>query len=91
MIGDATFGKSIIPSLKEECEKLGIAGKVFFTGLVESPKVNKYLSECRILAITRPATLQTKAGFPTELGEYFATGKPVLATNLETWKNIYRW
>ena len=81
VIGDATFGKSLIPSLKEECENLGISEKIFFTGLVELPKVKKYLSECRILAITRPATLQTQAGFPTKLGEYFATKRPVLATN----------
>jgi glycosyltransferase involved in cell wall biosynthesis len=81
VIGDATFGKSLIPSLKEECEILGISGKVFFTGLVELAKVKKYLSECRILAITRPSTLQTQAGFPTKLGEYFATKRPVLATN----------
>jgi len=81
VIGDATFGKSLIPSLKEECAKLGINEKVYFTGLVELQQVKQFLSECRILAITRPETLQTKAGFPTKLGEYFATGKPVLATN----------
>jgi glycosyltransferase involved in cell wall biosynthesis len=81
VIGDATFGKSLIPSLKEECANLGIADKTFFTGLVELPKVKQHLSECNILAITRPSTLQTKAGFPTKLGEYFATRRPVLATN----------
>jgi glycosyltransferase involved in cell wall biosynthesis len=43
--------------------------------------VKKYLSECRILVITRQSTIQTKAGFPTKLGEYFATGKPILLTN----------
>lgn len=81
VIGDATFGKSLIPSLKEECKNLGISEKVFFTGLVELSMVKQHLSECKILAITRPSTLQTKAGFPTKLGEYFATRKPVLATN----------
>jgi glycosyltransferase involved in cell wall biosynthesis len=81
IIGDATFGKSLIPLLKEECTRLGISDKVFFTGLVELAMVKQYLSECKILAITRPSTLQTKAGFPTKLGEYFATGKPILATN----------
>jgi glycosyltransferase involved in cell wall biosynthesis len=80
VIGDATFGKSLIPSLKEECTRLSISDKIFFTGLVELSMVKQYLSECKILAITRPSTLQTKAGFPTKLGEYFATGKPVLAT-----------
>jgi glycosyltransferase involved in cell wall biosynthesis len=81
VIGDATFGKSLIPSLKEECASLGISEKIFFTGLVEMSMVKHYLSECNILAITRPSTLQTKAGFPTKLGEYFASRKPILATN----------
>jgi glycosyltransferase involved in cell wall biosynthesis len=81
VIGDATFGESLIPPLKVECERLGIADQISFTGLVESIAVKKYLSECRILAITRPSTIQTKAGFPTKLGEYYATGRPVLATN----------
>ncbi len=81
VIGDSTFGESLIPSLKTECERLGIRDKVFFTGLVESPEVKHHLSECEILTITRPATIQTSAGFPTKLGEYFASDKPILATN----------
>jgi glycosyltransferase involved in cell wall biosynthesis len=81
VIGDTTFGSSLIPDLKIECQILGISEKVTFAGLVESSMVKKYLSECKILAITRPSNKQTKAGFPTKLGEYFATKKPILATN----------
>ena len=81
VIGDTTFGKSLIPALKIECQKLGIDKYVTFTGLVESLLVKKYLSECKILAITRPSTIQTMAGFPTKLGEYFACRRPVLASN----------
>lgn len=81
VIGDATFGDSLLPLLKVECEKLGISKNVFFTGLVKSSLVKQHLTECKILTITRPSTVQTKAGFPTKLGEYFATKKPVLATN----------
>ena len=81
VIGDATFGKSLIPSLREECSLLGISKSVSFTGLIELSGVKQHLAECKILAITRPSTLQTKAGFPTKLGEYFATQRPVLATN----------
>ncbi len=80
IIGDATFGRTLIPGLKEECVKLGIADRVFFTGLVSNEEVKKYLSQCVLLAITRPDTIQTRAGFPTKLGEYFALKKPVLAT-----------
>jgi glycosyltransferase involved in cell wall biosynthesis len=81
VIGDATFGQSLIPMLKSVTSKLGISDKVTYTGLVESSRVKEYLAECKILAITRPSTTQTKSGFPTKLGEYFATKRPVLATN----------
>jgi glycosyltransferase involved in cell wall biosynthesis len=81
VIGDATFGKSLIPGLKEECLRLNISDKVTFTGLVDSSMVKKHISECSILAITRPSTVQTQAGFPTKLGEYFAAKRPVLSTD----------
>jgi glycosyltransferase involved in cell wall biosynthesis len=81
VIGDTTYGNSLIPGLKVESARLGISEQVTFTGLVESSSVKQHLSECKILAITRPSTIQTKAGFPTKLGEYFASKRPVLATN----------
>jgi glycosyltransferase involved in cell wall biosynthesis len=81
VVGDITFGVSMIPELQKECESLNIKDRVFFTGLLEYDKVREYLSMCRILAITRPLTIQTRAGFPTKIGEYMALGKPVLATN----------
>lgn len=80
IVGDATFGRTLIPGLKEECGKLGIGDRVTFTGLVGSVEVKDYLSQCGMLAVTRPDTIQTRAGFPTKLGEYFALKKPVLAT-----------
>jgi glycosyltransferase involved in cell wall biosynthesis len=80
VVGDATFGRTLIPGLQAECRKLGIVDRVKFTGLVGSGEVKNHLSRCKILAITRPDTIQTRAGFPTKLGEYFALKKPVLAT-----------
>jgi len=81
VIGDSTFGKSLIPVLRDQCSNLNINEKVKFTGLVDSSMVKEHLSECRLLAITRPSTIQTRAGFPTKLGEYFATARPILSTN----------
>ncbi|HQK69467.1 MAG TPA: glycosyltransferase [Bacteroidales bacterium] len=80
VIGDATFGRTLIPGLKEECSRLGISDKVTFTGLVDSHMVKTYLSQCTCLAVTRPDTIQTRSGFPTKLGEYFAMKRPILAT-----------
>lgn len=80
IVGDATFGWTLIPALKEECVSLGLLDRVTFTGLVSIEKVKMYLSQCCLLAVTRPDTVQTRSGFPTKLGEYFAMKKPVLAT-----------
>jgi glycosyltransferase involved in cell wall biosynthesis len=90
VIGDTVFGGSLIPGLKLECEKLKISENVIFTGLVQSSQVREYLAQCKILAITRPSNTQTKAGFPTKLGEYFATGLPVLATNFGDIERYFR-
>lgn len=81
IIGDSLSGESLIPPLKKECEKLKISECITFTGLVTSDIVKEYLSQCRILVLTRPLIKQTQAGFPTKLGEYFAIKRPVLTTN----------
>ena len=81
VIGDTPFGNSLIPDLKIICKDLDIENNVTFTGLVELDVVKKMLAECEILALTRPSTIQTQAGFPTKLGEYFASKKQILVTN----------
>ena len=81
VIGDTPFGNSLIPDLKIICKNLDIEENITFTGLVELDVVKKMLAECGILALTRPSTIQTQAGFPTKLGEYFASKKQILVTN----------
>lgn len=81
VVGDNLFGSSYIPELKLVCKDLNIEENVVFKGLLELEEVKKNLSECEILTLTRPSIIQTQAGFPTKLGEYFACGKVVLVTN----------
>jgi glycosyltransferase involved in cell wall biosynthesis len=38
------------------------------------------LCQASVLALARPSSLQAEAGFSTKLGEYLATGKPVVIT-----------
>ena len=82
IIGDVMNEKSVIPVLRNYCEELGILECVTFTGLIPVEEVKSWLKKCKILAITRPSTVQTLAGFPTKIGEYFACNKPVLATRI---------
>lgn len=90
VIGDRLFGNSLIPELMEVCKDFDIAENVVFKGLVELDEVKKYLSECEILTLTRPAIIQTLAGFPTKLGEYFASGKKVIVTNFGDIEKYFR-
>lgn len=80
IIGDSTGNDSYLPELKDYCKELNISDQIFFKGLLPQEQVKKYLNCCQILAITRPNTKQTQAGFPTKLGEYMGCKKVVLAT-----------
>ncbi len=82
IVGDVVNEKSIIPSLISFCRNLGIEDAVKFTGLVSLEEVKIMLNKCMILALTRPDIVQTIAGFPTKLGEYFACRKIILSTKV---------
>jgi glycosyltransferase involved in cell wall biosynthesis len=54
--------------------------RIHFTGQIDSSKIPLYISNANILALARPDNIQSRGGFPTKLGEYLATGKPVVVT-----------
>ena len=55
---------------------------VCFYGIVERDKIPSLLSNSLMLVLARPSSLQSTGGFPTKLGEYLSTGKPVLVTKV---------
>lgn len=60
--------------------ELGIPDRVMFTGPIDRVDVPRYLHQATVLALARPASKQAEHNLPTKLGEYLATGKPVLLT-----------
>lgn len=56
--------------------------RIFCTGQIERDEMPKYLNSAKILALARPNNIQAKGGFPTKLGEYLSTGKPVVVTKV---------
>ena len=79
LIGDS-IKVSQIPTYRRYAEHLAISQQVVFTGLVARSNLPAYLANASVLALARPTSRQAEAGFPTKLGEYLATGKPVLVT-----------
>jgi len=55
--------------------------KVVFSGFIQRQSIPEILNNAMALALARPAGIQAEGGFPTKLGEYLATGKPVIVTN----------
>jgi len=75
---------------------LGISDKVRFFGYKTRDEMTHIYSKGKIFAFTRPPSLQATYGFSTKLGEYLATGRPVVVTKsgeiekyLQDHKNAY--
>ncbi len=63
-------------------KELDMESRVVFTGSVGRKDMPKILKDSDILALARPNNKQAEGGFPTKLGEYLATGNPVVITNV---------
>jgi len=68
--------------LYEMCISLSVKDSVVFTGQVSPKRMPELLSNAHVLMLARPNNLQSQYGFPTKLGEYLATGNPVIVTNV---------
>lgn len=73
---------SIETQTHEIIKQLSIQDKVIFTGRVSPDSMPKLLINASILALTRPNNIQSQNGFPTKLGEYLATGNPVVVSRV---------
>ena len=73
---------TVIPRLKDLAKHKGVEQSVVFTGPVTAQEMPKLLYNASILALARPNNLQAQNGFPTKLGEYLATGNPVVVTRV---------
>jgi len=81
LIGDISNLKEYNTLIKY-IESLDLTERIVFTGKVSRDEMPKYLNNAEILALARPTSLQAKGGFPTKLGEYLATGRPVIITKV---------
>ncbi|MBM3405015.1 MAG: glycosyltransferase family 4 protein [Bacteroidetes bacterium] len=66
--------------LKSRIEALDITDKVIFTGKATKNEIPSLLHGAEVLVLARPNNIQARGGFPTKLGEYLASGRPVVIT-----------
>jgi len=61
---------------------LGLENKVIQSGLVNREAIPSLMFNAKGLVLPRPASRQAQGGFPTKLGEYLASSRPVVATRV---------
>ena len=76
-----TAGQSELQVLRKLVDNLKLKNVVFY-GSVSRNEMPSLLCCAKVLALARPSSLQSTGGFPTKLGEYLATGKPVVVTKV---------
>jgi len=79
LIGDTKDAK-LYEELQNKVKILGLEKEVVFTGRIDREQMPSYLCQAAVLVLARPNNYQARGGFPTKLGEYLATGKPVVIT-----------
>lgn len=73
---------NVIPDLQALADSKGVKHAVEFMGPIPPQDMPQILCNASILALARPDNLQAQNGFPTKLGEYLATGNPVVVTRV---------
>lgn len=81
LIGDTSKSEEV-DKLKGLISSLNLLDRVVFTGRVRSSDIPKYLNHAKVLCLARPNNKQAEGGFPTKLGEYLSTKKPVAITDV---------
>jgi len=74
--------KAAIKETLDAIEKYGLANKVIFTGLVDRDMMPVILCNAEILVVSKPDNEQNSGNFPIKIGEYLATGVPVVVTSV---------
>jgi len=75
-----TAGENIMQELQDNAKEL--ENRVVFTGHINHENMPQLLQAAEILVLSRPDNKQAEGGFPSKLGEYLATGKPVIVTKV---------
>lgn len=59
-----------------------IFNSVIYTDSISPTSIPQYFVDAEMLVLARPQNTQAKYGFPTKLGEYLLSGRPVVLTNV---------
>lgn len=75
-----TASKNELTRFEDKISQLSLKETVYLLGSKDSNEIPLILVNSDLLVLARPDNNQAKAGFPTKLGEYLASKRPVVIT-----------
>lgn len=79
LIGNTNDEKEFI-QLQKLIKETQLTDRLIFTGFIDRDLLPEMLMNSSVLVLARPDNIQARGGFPTKLGEYLATSRPVIVT-----------
>jgi glycosyltransferase involved in cell wall biosynthesis len=79
VIGDGR-DPSALAGFRSRVSAMGLSDRIQFVGRVARDALPGFYREAGAFALPRASGLFSTAGFPTKLGEYLASGRPVIVT-----------
>lgn len=87
MTGDIRASSHPI-DLRRLIDKYQIADSLVFVGYLNRDQIKEYLTHASLVISNRPKSKQDYNGFSTKVGEYLASGTPLIMTN---WGEAVNW
>ncbi len=73
---------NVIKNVITLINQLKLENRVILSGYMHPDKIPEALMKSSVLVLCRPNNKQAEGGFPTKLGEYLASGVPVVVTSV---------
>lgn len=74
--------------IRDIIKKYDMEESVDFVGYLSQKNIKEYLSKASLVISNRPKSMQDFYGFSTKVGEYLASGTPLITTN---WGEVVNW
>lgn len=71
-----------VPMQKKLITDLQLDDRIIYLDVMDKSEIPSFIQNAELLVMARPDSRQARGGFPTKLGEYLATGKPVCVTKV---------
>lgn len=71
-----------LPDIKKIIEEYHLEKDIVFTGYLSEGELHKLLLSAGILILAKPENRQNIYNFPTKVGEYLVSGRPVVSTRV---------